>query len=315
MQKKINVLFTITMLISCFYKVAYAGPWFTGPLLAPAGRTVPLGHFNFEMYAFDTNLTGEYDATGKKIKIPPFKSLQYNPLFTYGLADNVDAEISVPYTINNSVGKRAEHIGDTTVILGFQALRQQPKSWVPNIRMVLAEVIPTGRYDNLNPTDLGTGITGAGCYQTILGVRFQDLSQFSETHYLRTRLALSYVYADPDKTTGKSGFGGTLTTRGHIKPGNTMGVDLAGEFTVTQNWVAVMEVYYIYHQESQFTGQDPYLGKLLIHHPAFFTTSIAPAIEYNFSKHFGVIGGVWLTVKGKNSPAFSSAVIAFNTYW
>lgn len=315
MQKKINVLFVIAILTICFHRVTYADPWFTGPLLAPAGKTVALGHFNFEMYAFDTKLLGEYDARGRKIKVPPFQSLQYNPLLTYGLADNVDAEISIPYTKNKSVGKSAQHIGDTTVIIGIQALRQQPKSWIPNLRIGIAEVIPTGRYDNLNPTDLGTGVTGAGCYQTILGFHFQDLAQFSETHYLRTRLTLSYVYADPNKTTGKTGFGGTLTTRGHIKPGNTMAADVAGEFSVTQNWVAVMEVYYLYHQKSRFTGQDRYFGEISINHPAFFTTSIAPAIEYNFSEHFGIIGGAWLSVRGKNSPVFSSAVIAFNTYW
>ncbi len=315
MQKKLYALVVIAAFITGFYGLAYADPWFTGPLLAPAGKTIPLGHFNFELYAFDTKLLGEYDARGKKTRIPLFQTTQYNALFTYGLADNADAEISIPYNINKSEGKRAQHIGDTTVILGYQALRQQPKSWIPNLRVVLAEVIPTGRFDNLNPTDLGTGVTGAGSYQTILGLHFQDLSQFSDTHYLRTRFALSYVYADPIKTSGKNGFGGILTTRGHIKPGSTIAADLAGEFTVTQNWVAVMEVYYLHHQDAQFTGQDASLKPLFIHHPAFFTTSIAPAIEYNFSQHFGIIGGVWLSVQGKNSPVFSSAVIAFNTYW
>lgn len=315
MQKKSNAPLIFIMIIICFNRVAFADPWFTGPLLAPAGKTVPLGHFNFEMYSFNTTILGEYDATGKKIKIPRFQSLQYNPLFTYGLADRVDAEISIPYTQNKSLDRRGQHIGDTTVILGFQALRQQQKSWVPNLRIALAEVIPTGRFDGLNPTDLGTGVTGAGCYQTILGFHFQDLSQFSETHYLRTRLALSFLYADPSNTTGKTGFGGIITPRGHIKPGNTMAADLAGEFTLTQNWVAVMEVYYLHHQKSEFSGKDVDQNTVLLHHPAFFTTSIAPAMEFNFSQHFGIIAGVWLTVQGRNAPVFSSTVIAFNTYW
>lgn len=31
---------------------ANAGPWWTGPLLAPAGHTIPKGHSNLELYGF-----------------------------------------------------------------------------------------------------------------------------------------------------------------------------------------------------------------------------------------------------------------------
>lgn len=313
MQKKLTIFFTFLALIYCF-KVS-AGPWFTGPLLAPAGVTIPLGHMNFEIYGFFTEQTGEYAPDGKKIKTPIFKSAQYYPLLSYGLADKFDVEFAVPYTKNSTEGIKGHHIGDTSIFLGYQALRQKPKSWTPNLRITIQEVIPTGRFDNLNPTDKGAGVTGAGCYQTIGSLNFEDLTQLSDSHYLRTRLSLAYVYAQPTNTTGQNGFGGRLTTRGHIKPGNTVAVDLAGELTLTQNWVAVMEYYFLQHQESTYTALDRNINPITIHHPAYVTTSLAPAIEFNFSENFGIIGGVWFSIQGKNAPVYSSTVIAFNAYW
>ncbi len=43
--------------------------------------------------------------------------------------------------------------------------------------------------------------------------------------------------------------------------------------------------------------------------------SLAPAIEYDWSTHFGVISGVWFTVAGRNAPAFANWVTAANFYF
>ncbi len=57
-MKKINII-KIIFLFSSFH--LYADPWFTGPILAPAGRVVQIGHINFELYGFWTTKTGSYD--------------------------------------------------------------------------------------------------------------------------------------------------------------------------------------------------------------------------------------------------------------
>jgi len=120
-------------------------------------------------------------------------------------------------------------------------------------------------------------------------------------------------------------------------------VDLAGEFTLTQRWVAVLEGNLIYQQASKFHGRlgertanDPLpLGN----HPRLSTLlhrlfpsrhniegtgigsgnlnqlTLAPGLEYNFSANYGVIAGAWFTVAGKNTPVFVAPMIVFNAYW
>ncbi len=298
--------------------LAHSAPWYTGPLLAPAGRTIPLGHADFELYGFSTHRTTVFDNKGKKIHVPALESLQGNPLLTYGLADWVDVQLSIPFTKNHTLRKTGEHIGDTSLLLGFQAHKQQPGTVIPDLRITLQEIIPTGRFDNINPTDKGTGVTGGGDYQDVLTLNFQELAQLNEIHYLRTRLSLAYMHSHPHTINGTTGIGGGSDTHGVETAGNLISVDLASELTVTQHWVAVMEMYYVRHQAAKFKGtagfdEDGVLEKVGI--PQLEEFSLAPAIEYNFSAHYGIVAGVWFAVQGKNAPIFTSTVIAFNAYW
>jgi len=43
--------------------------------------------------------------------------------------------------------------------------------------------------------------------------------------------------------------------------------------------------------------------------------TLAPAINYNFTKDISLTAGVWLTVAGKNSPAFYSPMLEFTAEW
>ena len=308
----------MTLILICSAGKSQADPWFTGPLLAPAGKTIPLGHFNFEPYFFNTEVFAAYNSYGKAIKAPLFMSKQFNPIFSYGLSDWVDAQLSTSYSVNSTQGSSAHHIGDTSILLGFQTLRQVPNTWIPNLRITTQAIIPTGRLDSLNPTDKGTGATGAGAYEAIFSFNFQELLEFSATHALRTRFCLAYLYSFDVRRNETIEFNGEINIKGNVKPGNLASLDLSTEFTLTQHWVAVMEAYYLTHQASTFQGNITYHQEqnlLNLAHPAFNQTSIAPAIEYNFSSHVGIIAGVWFTVEGKSSPNFKSAVIALNWFW
>lgn len=316
-MQKFLLTFITALLLSLYKSTIHASPWFTGPLLAPAGKTIPRGHANFEAYGFSTDKSRVFDNHGHKHSVADFKSTQFSPIITYGLTDRMDVQWSLPYSINQSQLQTGHNIGDTSITLGFQAFRQKPGSWIPDLRLTIQELFPTGRGGTLDPFDIGVNVTGSGTYQTVAALNFQQLTQFSELHYLRTRLSLAYLHGqpysieDPHKLT-------LPKPKGRVDPGSLMSVDFAGEYTFDQNWVGVMEFYGFYHTSSSFAGNagiDENGQLIQIGHNPLYNLTLAPAVEYNFTPQLGLIAGPWFVVYGKNSSSFTSLVVALNAYW
>ena len=189
MYKKIIALLMLT-------QTALASPWWTGPLLAPAGKTVPKGHLNFEPYGFYS----EYPHG--------FKNLEGTPVLTLGLTDFMDVQTALPFDYSWKNGHHGSGVGDYSLALGFQLLRQKENSIIPDLRFVVQEVFPTGKFENLNPNLQGTDQTGVGSYQTYLGLNFQRLTTFENDHYLRTRLSLVAAFPQDVTVHGVNVFGG-----------------------------------------------------------------------------------------------------------
>lgn len=310
---KIFVLF----LCAGLSEITYAGPWFTGPILAPAGHTVPKGHTNFELYGIDVETDGLYNGSGKFRRTPLFNSVLLNPLLTHGFTDWLDVQLSVPYAFNSTRGVHYNRVTDSSVGVGLQLVEQKKSKWLPDIRFFVQETFPTGTYDMLNPAFLGTDATGLGSYRTLIAANFQYLKEIYDSHYLRTRFMVSRLYSSSVNVTGINSFGGTANTRGRINPGAEDNVDLAFEYTLTQNWVAVMEGYYSEGQASRFNGILDIVNNDLaaIGSQQYVEYGLAPALEYNFNPNIGVIGGVWFPVAGKNTSHFMAYVLAVNAYW
>lgn len=317
MQKRYSTtLFYLLLSFAC--SQANASPWFTGPILAPAGHTLPRGHSNLETYGFFTHVDKVFDNNWNTVSVPNTINNTLNPLFTHGLTDRLDLQFSLPMAYNRVADVRAHHIADTSLTLGYQLIEQGDSRWRPNLRVTVQENIPTGRYEQLIPRNNGADSTGIGAYQTELNLNFQRLNQLSEMHYLRTRLSLGYAYAGKVKIHGITPYGSGLDADGRLLPGELYTVDLAGEFTLTQKWVAVMEGYFSSRGATRFGGFPGFTAPNVlatVGHGLVEQVSLAPAIEYNFNANYGVIAGYWFAVAGKNSADFRSAVIALNAYW
>ncbi len=121
------------------------------------------------------------------------------------------------------------------------------------------------------------------------------------------------------KVNGFNSYGGSLLTRGTIATGVENDVDLAFEYTLTQNWVAVMEGYISEGQATRFNGivNIGTLGgpSVSIGSGKFYEEALAPALEYNFNENIGLIGGVWFPVQGKNTADYITYVLALNAFW
>ncbi len=294
------------LLLFLMTNLAIASPWMTGPLLAPNGKTIPKHHVNIEPYFFYSLYSGAY------------RNLEVTPVITAGLTDFMDIQVATPFDANWSNGRQASAIGDASLGLGFQVFRQKEHGVMPNLRVVFQQVFPVGQYELLDPQLFGVDQTGLGSYQTLLAFNFQDLSEIKGGHYLRTRLSLVGASYSSVHVKGVNTFGGNPVTEGNVRLGNGYSADLAFEYTLTQNWVPVVEALYVWSGGVGFIGNpgftpggtvDSLAGK------GGEQLSLAPALEYNFSPNFGIIGGVWFSASGPPSSQFTSYTLAFNYYF
>lgn len=310
--------FLILIITLTSYSTCYADPWMTGPLLAAGGHTIPRGHINFEQYVFFTEIDGLYNTNGKLINTRRSWNNVISPIFSFGLTDRVDVQLGLPYVYNSADFQQHDELADINAVLGYQFLEQRGAKWRPDIRLILQETLPTGTFQGLNPLDNGTDASGLGAYQTTFGIIFQHLAEPAPNHFLRTRFVFNALYASPVNVHGLNVFGGVPETRGKVDPGNLISLDLAAELSLTQNWVGVMEFYYLSRGKTTFRGNA---GLDLLGNPAFIGSpmsaqyTIAPALEYNFNDRLGVIGGIWYSLGGKNTIKFHTATIALNFYF
>ncbi len=310
--QKLSMLFAGMVLSSAYA----ASPWFTGPIVAPAGQTIPKGHFNFEPYFLYSDSYGVYNNNWKPVKVPSTQVYSVMPVISYGLTDYMDVQAVLPYNSNNKSSITSRGVGDLTMIIGVQAYKQKPGHWAPSLRVSSGVSFPTGRYNNVDPAYNGTDINGSGAYQATLGLNFQQVSQPFNDHYLRTRFALTGTFPFSTTVNNFNAYGGGNGTNGIINPGVQVQADLAFEYQLTQHWVPVFEVVYVDRQASNFRGTLGTVGGLpaTVVHGEVEQLSIAPAIEYNINDHFGVIAGVWLSLTGKSSEEFITGAVAVNYF-
>lgn len=309
----------------------YAEPWFTGPLLVNWINNVEKGHANLFFLSNYSSGNSIYNNAWHTIATQPYSSAQVSPTLTYGLTDYIAVQLNSLYILNHiqrlglQQGATAQHIGDTLMLLGVQILRQKNHDSVPDVSLSLNQLFPTGKYDELSATSNGTDVTGAGSYQTGLSANVRYLYQFDEQHFLNSYLSLTYTHANDVSVNGLTAYGVETTKREHLRPGDYVVMNLASEFSLTQNWVIVMEAVWLSQQATSFhgsvgtTGAHPFIShdinNLNLINGSRIQLSVAPEIEYNFSANFGLIAGVWFTPAGRNAPNIITPALAFNAYW
>lgn len=302
-------LATTTLLIADFT------PWFTGSVLSLPGHVVGDKHTNWQPYLFITDDYGHYDNKWRHQTTPSTSVVNPQQLITRGFGNWFDIKIEPQMLIKTRSGHTSARLGDFPVVLGFQALNQ--KGWIPDLRIILRETFPSGQYDQLNPKNKGTDSSGSGSYQTALGFNFQMLNHVWSNHFFRWRLNLVYTVPSPVGVTGFNTYGGGFGTDGTVYPGNSFMGIFAFEFNFSQNWVFAFDLMEVYNNRTRFSGNRgiSQMGQTAKNTQGSASTlSVCPAIEYNWSKNFGFIGGIWFSVMGRNSEDFISYVISFNYF-
>lgn len=291
-------------------KIDYVEALFTGPLLAPSANTVPAGHIDFEPYLFANYNTGVYNhhwefnkATGLE------RNIEFEPLIQIGLTSFMDLDITPIWKYNVTKGHSQEGFGDLGIKFGFQLLRQGPSPIA--LKLSVQELLPTGKYQNLDPKRGGVDSFGSGSYVTTIGLASSRKFSLEEGRDFRLRFAMSYSIPSNVNVHGLNSYGGDKTTNGYVTNAGLIDVVCGLEYSLTRQWALALDIDSLYQCATHFKGSTvAKVGK----DTGSYVFSLAPAIEYNFNTMFGLIGGVWFSVFGYEHTAFINGVIALNVY-
>ena len=294
--------------------------WWTGPLLAASASTLPRGHFLVEPYLYDVITYGAYDQQGRRAGTPHANDFGSQSYLLYGLVDRVSVGLIPRFGYQDpSQGSASTGIGvgDLSVQAQYRLTQFQVGHWLPTSSLVVAETLPTGRYDRLD-SHPGDGF-GMGAYTTTVSLYTQDYLWLGNGRILRTRLDVSYGISDRVTVEGVSVYGTTAGFQGHASPGNSFTADWSLEYSVTSNWVLALDVVYTQSATtglagSYSNGDGVLASEIQLSSGASHSLGFAPAIEYNWTPRIGIIAGVRSISFGRNTSISVTPVAALNMY-
>ncbi len=313
----LSILLFIVCSENTFAYEKIVGPWTTGPLVSPNGKTIPKGYTNVQPYYSISQSNTIYNDHWRRVPAPFSETSCPNIELIQGLAKRLDIETDIPYEFNKSMGQAGKGWDDITMKLGYQLIDSIKNSAIPNLRVWLQEKFPSGRYQHLSPYKEGTDATGDGTYQTSIGGTFQQTYRMSDGRYLIAYLSLVYRLPAKTKVVGFNTYGGGFGTNGTVEPGNKVFIDLAFEYTLTQNWVSAIDIIFNSQDKTTFQG-IPGLNAdktiATVGDGKERLLSLVPAIEYNFNSHWGIIAGTWFVYAGRNQDDFAAFSVSINYY-
>ena len=286
-------------------------PWFTGPLIAPSAFTVTPGHFTLQAYLDSFVDIGVYDSHWQPQERPNFYNTNLRLRIKAGIAKWLDAQITSQASHQETQGKNSTGFNDLLFAFNIQLLTFKMEDPWPALKLVLHTSIPSGKYQQLNPSLKMTDARGTGCWYPEAALVASKVWNLSDIHYLEVRLFTAYRMGVPTSVRGLSVYGGDISTRGTAYPGNIFVVDGAIECNFTKNFAFACDIYYLHRNRSHFSGSTLTAAT----QPSREQWSLAPALEYNWSKNLGVIGGVWFSLAGRNGPQFINGILSLNSYF
>lgn len=287
-------------------------PWFTGPLLAPSGLTIPPGHCNIEPYIYMTANTGQYNSHWKRIKMETFWVTQLQPSLQFGINSWLDFQFNPTLTYNYTKGAGKWVLGDMPIGFDIQlfSTHRPITSWNIGIKLALKEIVPLGKYQKLSPKKLLTDAGGQGSWQTGIGIVWGNVFYLGGNYFVTWRNSFQYLLPAPVHVKNLNAFGGGPGTNGTVYPPQNFQFDTAIEINFNQNWAFAMDVV------GSWSGKSRFKGETFVDNtrPSSAQFSLAPAIEYNWNADIGIIFGAWFSFAGRNATQFTSGVFAFNYY-
>jgi hypothetical protein len=314
MFRQLTALFLLAASADTQARQTLEDAWWTGPILAASASTLPQGHFLIEPYLYDSVSYARYDADGDRHDTSDTEFFGSQTYLLYGLFDRVSVGLIPRFGFRDVASGRDSsgvRVGDLS-LQGQYRLTQYDGN-VPTTSLVMQVTLPTGKHDRLG--EHTSDAMGGGAYSTMLGFYSQYFFWMPNGRILRTRFNVQETFFDNAAVADVSVYGTKQGFRGHAKPGNSFLAILAGEYSLTQNWVLAMDVQYQHDSRASLAGTMPGNVQPRSVRQSFSSSSavsLAPAVEYNFNGNVGIIVGAIWTAAGRNTSASIIPVMSVN---
>jgi len=234
----------------------------------------------------------------------------------YGLFDKLTAGLIPPFdyvapsNAPNSAGIRA---GDLTIQEQYRLHLFEEGSWIPTMSIAVQQTLPTGEYEQLG-NRASNGI-GSGAFTTTPSFYSQTFFWMPNRRILRMRFNVAPSLSRQINVHDISVYGTSQGFRGYTRPGASVFVDLAWEYSATRHWVLALDATYRYQANTAVRGSNvltPNSIPVQLNSGTSDAFGLAPAIEYNCKSNLGVLFGVRVIPSGRNTTDTITPALAIN---
>lgn len=280
-----------------------------GPIITDTAIPIETGKFAIQPTFGLSFITHSLTQSWRRVSAGGnFKTFGMDWKFTYGLWNNLEVFVVIPYVHNwagnvNELGPNGERfanfggLGDIDLTLKYRLVEETEVK--PTVTALFATDFPTGHFNHLNPGRLETDVLGGGAYAFTTGfnlskwlkpfIIYANVWYTTQTAF-STRENRTHLVLDP---TGDLAESDPEATQLRNYPRDFVTLNLAAEYPLTKKWVALLEL------TSFWDG-----GRLIGHKsnlPPGALISVSPGIEYMATEKFSLAMGLNIDLAGKNS--------------
>jgi hypothetical protein len=281
------------------WRAAMHSARWTGPMLASNAETLPHGHFYTEPYFYDVIVGGDHHPGS-------------SGFYQYGLLDSLTVGVQPSFATATNKLDRGMAIGDFKLLSQLRLTHFTPEHRIPTVAIVLNEVLPTGKDDHLSPKQEGHG---SGSFATEVGINVQQYFLLKNGRLLRARINVLERFPHGADVRDRSVYGTEPGFHGHASPGRTTTLIGAVEYSLTREWVLAFDVIRESSGRTKLVGRYASGSSVKQTFPSSRSIGFAPAVEYNWSDRAGILFGLWVSPKGRNTPSSVTPAIAIQRFW
>lgn len=299
------LLLSTTTLLQADTEEGYQ-PLYAGTQLAFYPINTAPGHLSVQPYLTYLCNYGTYNSHWSEKSQKKTNGVLSLFILETGITDWLDISLDLNGAYRRYGDKNSWIVGDTSIYFGLQMSRDKKDHWAPDLRLLIGETFPSGKYDRLSPHKGGSDIFGTGAYLTTTLLVIAKTFYTNPQHPFNINLNLYYIHPSSVPIHGLSLYGGSPDTKGTAYPHSSFITNIGIECSLDKYWALGMDIRYVHQNKTTFKGRKGSPLKLRL--PSSEQFSLAPCIEYSWSYDFSAAIGPWFTIAGRNSVAFFGLV-------